>query len=312
MRVRVYGFVSLLIFAFYLLPLAFASPPVYGFAPSLRILEDSELLETGIAKRTRSTNPSPAEIKIVSYNMRWRGGDDLRELIGLLRDDAEIGGAAIVGLQEVDRNKKRTRYMNTARVMAEELGLYYAWAAPPPPAKSKDEKEEETGVAILSLYPLTDVQRIVLPNEGPGGRRRVALGATVRLGERSVRVYSVHAETRISNERRIEQFQAVLDDLTRYTKIERVVVLGDFNTISGDDVRDTTRLFTDTRFSTPFPNNLSTWKTLIIQLKLDWIWLRNLPAVGYGIDKKIGLSDHWPLWVKVKLSDEKDKKAKDR
>ncbi len=75
--------------------------------------------------------PTPAEIKIVSYNIRWRGGDELRALIEVLRDDTEIGGAAIIGLQEVDRNKERTDCINTARMMAETLGMYYAWAAPP-------------------------------------------------------------------------------------------------------------------------------------------------------------------------------------
>jgi hypothetical protein len=34
-------------------------------------------------------------------------------------------------LQEVDRNKKRTGNVNTARQLAEALGMRYAWAAPP-------------------------------------------------------------------------------------------------------------------------------------------------------------------------------------
>lgn len=301
LRVRVIGLVCLLIFAFHPLP--------FSFALGARAPADPELLETGSARRTRTPVAPPAEIKIISYNMRWRGGEELRELIGLLRDDAEVGGATIIGLQEVDRHKKRTRFTNTARLMAEELGLHYAWAAPPAPAQ-KSEQEEETGVAILSPYPLTDVRRIVFPNEGPGGRRRVALGATVQIGKVSVRVYSIHGETRISTEKRTAQFQTVLDDLAQHAKIERVVVLGDFNTIGGDDVRNTTRLFTDARFFTPFPNSQSTWKTFILELKLDWIWLRNLEATAYGIDRKIDMSDHWPLWVKVRLPvGENDKKT---
>lgn len=225
----------------------------------------------------------------------------MRRLVRLLRDDAEIGGAAILGLQEVDRNKKRTGNTNTARLMAEELGLYYAWAAPPP-ATGKETQEEETGVAILSEYPLTDLVRIVLPNEGPGGRRRVALGATVNVGATKIRLYSVHAETRTTKERRLEQFQAVLNDLqTHHAKIERAVVLGDFNTLLGRDVRVTSLLFTEAGFTTPFPNDETTWRTFILELKLDWVWLRGLRVIEYGIDKKIGLSDHWPLWVKVNL-----------
>ncbi|HEX8847292.1 MAG TPA: endonuclease/exonuclease/phosphatase family protein [Pyrinomonadaceae bacterium] len=268
---------------------------------------DSELLEAGQAARLQKPALKPASIRIISYNIRWRGGSDLRKLIELFRTDAEIGGAAILGLQEVDRNKKRTGNENTARLIAEELGMYYAWAAPPPPpAKDKKPQEEETGVAILSAYPLADVTRIVLPNEGPGGRRRVALGATVKIGELSVRVYSVHAELRMANKERLEQFKAVLDDLqTHHAKTERAIVLGDFNTVTAKDVGETTELFTVAKFNTPFTNNLTTWKTFLLEFKLDYLWLRGLQATSHGIDKKVGFSDHWPLWVIVTLNDER-------
>ncbi|HWT01980.1 MAG TPA: endonuclease/exonuclease/phosphatase family protein [Pyrinomonadaceae bacterium] len=268
-----------------------------------RATDDAGLLETGAAPKAHAPTPAPETIKIVSYNIRWRGGDDLRRLIELLKSDPEIGQAAVIGLQEVDRNKKRTGNVNTARLMAEELGMYYAWAAPPtPPAKNGEAREEETGVAVLSPYPLADVKRFVLPHEGPGGRRRAAVGATVQIGKQSVRVYSLHAEIRTSNEKRLAQFRAVLEDLdAHHAQVERAVVLGDFNTLTGKDVGATTQLFEAAKFSTPFPNGLSTWKTFIIELKLDWLWLRGLSPVKHGIDKKVGLSDHWPLWVEVKL-----------
>lgn len=268
------------------------------------VRQDSGLLETGRASKLQRPKSSPASIKIISYNIRWRGGDDLRKLIELFKTDREIGGAAILGLQEVDRNKKRTGNVNTVRLMAEELGMYYAWAAPPAPtpAKDKEPQEEETGVAILSAYPMTDVTRIVLPNEGPGGRRRVALGATIHLGDTPIRFYSIHAATRISNEHRIEQLQSVLDDLnSHHAKTERAIVLGDFNTLMGKDVDSTTTLFEGAGFLTPFDKGRPTWKTFIIELKLDWLWLRNLSARDYGIDRKVKLSDHWPLWVEVIL-----------
>jgi endonuclease/exonuclease/phosphatase family metal-dependent hydrolase len=265
--------------------------------------KDSGLLETGGAAKALGHGPTPETIKIISYNIRYRSGEDLRRLIELFKSDAEIGGAAIIGLQEVDRNRKRTGNVNTARLMAEELGMYYAWAAPPPPpTKDKPPKEEETGVAILSPYPLSDVTRFVLPNEGPGGRRRAAIGATVKIGMTSLRVYSIHAEIRTSNQRRLQQLATAINDLNiHHQQVERAVVLGDFNTITEKDVDATTALFTKAAFTTPFDKDTSTWKTFIIELKLDWLWLRGLQPIRHGIDKKIGLSDHWPLWVEVKL-----------
>src|SRR6185369_16248076 len=139
---------------------------------------DTSLLESGQATTLRKQTATPTEIKVISYNIRWRGGEDLQTLIKLLQEDPEIGGASILALQEVDRNKKRTGQNNTAKIIADALGMHYAWAAPP---TANPTDEEETGVAIMSVYPLSDVHRIVLPNPGPSKRRRVALGATVEM-----------------------------------------------------------------------------------------------------------------------------------
>ncbi|HYP00677.1 MAG TPA: endonuclease/exonuclease/phosphatase family protein, partial [Pyrinomonadaceae bacterium] len=273
-----------------------------GIVASTAATDDAHLLEIGSADKSAQPALLPAEIKIVSYNMRFRGGEDLRALVEALRSDAEIGGAAVIGLQEADRHRKRSGNVNTAKLIADELGMHYAWAAPPR-AKDDREGEDETGVAILSIYPLADVERIVLPHEGPGGRRRVALGATVRLDKtRSVRVYTIHAETRLAIARKTEQWRAVLDSLhAKHPADARAVVLGDFNTIKGKDVRAARRLFSEANFATPFPDDKSTWKTLFVKLKLDWLWLRGLDATAHGISRHVKFSDHWPLWVKVKV-----------
>jgi endonuclease/exonuclease/phosphatase family metal-dependent hydrolase len=260
---------------------------------------DSLLLESGKAATLRKHHANTAEIKIVSYNIRWRGGDELKKLAKLLHEDPEIGGAAILGLQEVDRHKKRTGRTNTVKALADELGMHYAWAAPP---AAKPDDEEETGVAILSPYPLSDLRRIVLPHPGPNRRRRVALGATVELEGRPWRAYSAHAETRISVDKKMGQFNAILEDLARYPADMPAVVMGDLNTWQGDADDKTIKLFSDAGLKTPFGSQ-STFRRRVllvpIQFRLDWVWLRGLEATGFGIDREIEISDHWPLWTKV-------------
>lgn len=268
-------------------------------AASRSNLWDSHLLEIGHAAKIRAGTESPSDIKVVSYNIRWRGGEELRQLAQLLKHDAEIGGAAILGLQEVDRNRKRTGNKNTARALADDLGMYYAWAAPPTP---RTEKEEETGVAILSSYPLSQVHRIVLPHEGPQKRRRVALGATIKAGTTHVRVYSVHSENRMAVGKKLEQSKAVLADLAHYPKDMPAIILGDFNTWESSAVARTIQLFKDEGFDTPFDARPTFSQKILfvpIDLKLDWIWLRNLQATNHGVDRGVTLSDHWPLWLTV-------------
>ena len=268
----------------------------------------SSLLEIGSASKLAAPPPAPSEIKIVSYNIRFRAGEDLQELIALLKNDPEIGGAAIIGLQEVDRNRKRTKNANTVRALAEGLGMHYVWAAPPnarpkdgEKKKDHEQQEEETGVALLSPYPMTDIERLVLAHEGPNRRRRVAIGATLRIGQKDVRVYSLHGETRIPAEKKVDQWRAPLDDLKRFPAIQHVIVVGDFNSIKEKEVHAVRKLYTDAGFTTPFRDEDSTFKVLLFDYKLDWVWLRGLTSVGNGIDKQVGLSDHWPLWVKAKL-----------
>ena len=262
---------------------------------------DVPLLESGQGTKLRKQTSAPAEIKVLSYNIRWRSGEDLKDMIKLLKDDPEIGGASILALQEVDRRKKRSGHTNTAKMMADELGLHYVWAAPP---TAKPTAEEETGVAILSVYPLSDVKRIVLPHPGPGSRRRVALGATVAIENRQWRIYSAHAETRIKFGKKLEQFKAVLDDLSQYPAHMPAIIMGDFNTWEPNAHDKVTKLFLDAGLKTPFEGK-KTFKRRILfvplELKLDWVWLRGLEAASCGIDREVEISDHYPLWTNIKI-----------
>ncbi len=268
--------------------------------PMVSFPQETNLLETGRAAKLATHAKAAAEITVASYNIRWRTGSELQQIAEWLKAKQ----ASLIALQEVDRAKDRTHRNNNARALAEALGMYYAWAAPPLPKSSK-EKEEETGVELLSSYPLRDVVRIVLPHEGPGGRRRVALGATVTIDKRDLRVYSVHSETRIPVPEKIDQLRAVLDDLKRLAKSTPAIIMGDFNSWEPATVEQVRQLFAKEDFATPFPDKDSTFKRNIVlfdvDLKLDWIWLRGLTSEGFGIDRGLTVSDHFPLWSVISL-----------
>jgi endonuclease/exonuclease/phosphatase family metal-dependent hydrolase len=262
------------------------------------------LLESGAAQHIAHTTTGD-ELNIISYNIRWRSGKELQQIIGWLKD-RHASKPAIIGLQEVDHAKLRSGKVNHAKAIADALGMYYVWAAPRPVDADKHSAiEEETGVEILSPYPLTDVARIVLPNPGPGGRERVAIAATMMIGKTSVRVYSVHSETRLPVAKKTEQLRAVLTDLDRFPKTMPAIVLGDFNTWELPAVEGTRKLFTEAGLTTPLPDDESTFyrKALMfdVKLKLDWIWLRGFTPQSYGIDRNLTVSDHFPLWTLVKM-----------
>jgi endonuclease/exonuclease/phosphatase family metal-dependent hydrolase len=266
--------------------------------PMVTFPQEPNLFETGRAARLSAPAQASAEITIVTYNIRWRTGAELQQISDWLK----AKHASLIALQEVDRAKERTQKTNNARALAEALGMYYAWAAPPLP-KSGKEKEEETGVELLSSYPLREVVRIVLPHEGPGGRWRVALGATVTIDKRDFRIYSVHSETRIPVEQKIDQFRAVLDDLQHFPKSTPAIIMGDFNSWEAATVEQVRQLFTKAEFATPFPDNENTFRrnalVFDVDLKLDWMWLRGLTSQSFEIDRRLTVSDHFPLWSVV-------------
>ena len=149
------------------------------------------------------------------------------------------------------------------------------------------------------------VRRIVLPHPGPNKRRRVGIGATVWIHDQKWRVYSIHAETRIPFDKKLEQFKAVLQDLAQFPSTMPAIVMGDFNTWEASSERKTIKLFTEAGLRTPFGGQ-STFKRRIlvvpIQFRLDWVWLRGLEPASYGIDREVEVSDHWPLWTNVRPS----------
>lgn len=271
----------------------------FSVLPQKDLPAPKPLVETGQAAKLISGSDTPAEITIVSYNIRWRTGAELEQIASWLKSKH----ALVIALQEVDRGKQRTSKTNNARALAESLGMYYAWAAPP---ANKENQEEETGVELLSAYPLADVTPIILPHKGPG-RWRAAIGATIKSGKTSVRVYSVHSETRMSLGQKLDQYRAAIDDLSRFPKSTPAIVMGDFNSWEPATVEAVRKVFMQENFSTPFPDDESTFKRSAVvfdlELKLDWVWLRGLTAKSYGVDRSLTVSDHFPLWTEVLVSE---------
>jgi endonuclease/exonuclease/phosphatase (EEP) superfamily protein YafD len=133
----------------------------------------------------------------------------------------------------------------------------------------------------MEAYPATRLRRL---------RRTDALRALVR-------------ETRLSLDKKIEQYKSLLQDLARYPSDMPAIVLGDLNTWESDAERKTIKLFSEAGLRTPFGNQNTFRRRILmvpIKFRLDWVWLRGLEASSYGIDRKVDVSDHWPLWTKVK------------
>ena len=173
------------------------------------------------------TLPVPRQIlsvvRVVSFNVHH--GDDLPALVTAIRSHAELCSADVWLLQEMEafpaEGKSRTQRL------AEALRLNYVYA----PARLKEAGDGTHGLAVLSRFPLSNVEIIPLRQFklGVNTRRRIALGVTLELGERRLRVYNVHLDTRINAGERIEQLRDVVE-AARRQPLREVILGGDFNT----------------------------------------------------------------------------------
>ena len=131
----------------------------------------------------------------------------------------------------------------------------------------------------------------------------MALGATIQIDGHKWRIYSVHAETRIPLDKKMEQYNAILEDLRSFPADTPAIVMGDFNTWEPNAGGKTAKLFTNAGLQTPFDGQKTFRRRVLflpIELHLDWVWLRGLEATGHGVDRQIEVSDHFPLWTVVR------------
>jgi endonuclease/exonuclease/phosphatase family metal-dependent hydrolase len=259
-------------------------------------------LEVEIGELATPPAAAPQTLRVVSFNVHH--GDDMPALIRSLQTHAELCAADVFLLQEIESFPAEGR--SRTRRLAEALNLNYVYA----PARLKEAGDGTHGVAVLSRFRLSSVEVILLKryNLGVNTRRRIALGVTVEVGERKLRVYNVHLDTRINARQRLEQLQPVLD-ATNGAAVDAVILGGDFNTnpfywalpvlpiFRSNQAKAIDTHVKQNGFTTPFSETGGTMKKWGGRYRVDAIYSRGLEVKGFAVEDGIAVSDHFPLWV---------------
>lgn len=241
--------------------------------------------------------PAPERFRVVSYNLHGPLAERIDDIMDVLKHHEALQPASLLALQEVNRHHRYSGYKDMAREIASALQMHYAYAVENPYKDGGGER----GLAIMSRFPLSQVERVVLPHAGPGGRRRIALGATLHVSSERWRVYTLHLETRISVNKRADQITAVLDHANRYRDLP-TVILGDFNTITDGAREKMFELMQAAGFRPALPGDAITFqRAWVVRLKLDWIWGRHVRVVEARVESDVKASDHRPVWADFHL-----------
>ena len=216
-------------------------------------------------------------LKVVAFNIQY--AEHVDRAITLIRRTDALSDPDVLLLQEMDELG--------AREIADSLGLDYVYY----PSRLHGGTHRDFGNAILSRYPIEDDRKIILPHLARINHTlRTAVGVTIRVGERRIRVYSVHLATMAENGpgARREQLAAVLADAEQYP---RVVLGGDFNSGTVPEIALTHGYTWPTRH---LGRTRAIWDT-------DHVLVKGLAVAadsGVGLVREVlGASDHKPVWA---------------
>lgn len=258
----------------------------------------------------RQPYPAPSEnpnsIRVVSFNVHL--GADPDGLAASIRRNANLCQADIFLLQELESYPSEES--SRAAELAQRLELNYVYA----PARKKVENGEEGthGLAILSRYPLSEIQVIPLPQFDLryNTRQRIALAATVEIGSNALRLYNTHLDTRINAANRLEQLEPVLKAAQQDGHAIEVVG-GDFNTNSirwawsllpvfySRQARAVDEFMEENGFTTVFADAGPTMKKGLFRFRLDSLYTRGARVRVFAIEESVDTSDHLPLWIDI-------------
>ena len=220
-------------------------------------------------------------LKVVVFNVQHARHVD--RAAALIQQSAALVDPDILLLQEMDEPG--------TRAIADSLRLSYVYY----PATVSPTTHRDFGNAILSRYPIMDDRKIILPHLARFGHmQREAVGVTILIGDRRIRIYSVHLATmaEAGPGARRQQLAAVLADADTFAA---VVVGGDFNSGTVPEIA---------------LQQGYTWPTRHLG-RTRWLWdvdhvlvkgLSSTADSAAGMVRNVqGASDHRPVWARFVL-----------
>lgn len=210
---------------------------------------------------------------------------EISRAISELSNSPELSQADIILLQEMDQS-------GTDRI-ASALKTTYIYY----PATNKDGKN--FGNAILSMWPLSNDRKYVLPYDYPFHKSpRAAVSAVVKIDDLAILTFSVHTHTiLLSEEKRLAQVDSLVNDISQ--KWHYVVVGGDFNSPGTSNVEAIEKIFKKHGFRRASEKAGPTVEVGPLELTLDHIFTKGFRVAATGKLESSRASDHLPVWVRL-------------
>ena len=237
------------------------------------------------------------ELKVMAYNIHHANPPskpdviDIEAIVRVIKNQ----DPDLVALQEVDSHTKRSGEGNQAELIAEQLGMYYYFS------KAINYDDGEYGNAILSRYPIENVETINLPNE-PGSNvenRVLSKGEIVLSSGTRVVFASTHLDYKANSPSRILQIEKIIE-IAKDLEMP-MILAGDFNDVMGSETLNLLRSEFDLSCRTCPPTIPVVQPTRAI----DFISYRHpdgkFRAKDHEVINETYASDHRPIAATIEL-----------
>ncbi len=238
-------------------------------------------------------------VRLVTYNVDEENDTGPEALAAAILGDPALANADLFVLQEEESYPEEGSSRSSRLAALLDVGYVYV------PARPKGDGTH--GIAIMSPYPLANVEEMALP--ATRGNARVAVAADVIIGDHTLHVINVHLETYLDAQQRVLQLRpAVIDAPTP------VIVSGDFNMgwlqwpasyvpiVSASSASDQSAVVDSYMqalgFDEPTAHSGPTSHAFGEDARLDSIYPRGVDVTFGGVEH-VGPSDHWPMWADV-------------
>lgn len=172
----------------------------------------------------RSSKTSVPHLRVMTYNVHSCLGMDGKISTHRIAQVIERYDPAIIGLQELDALRPRSRSEEQAQLIADELGMHLSYFPVFKPGT------ELYGDAILSRLPIEVVRAAPLATDSPGREPRGAIWLRVQFGD--IRINFVNTHFGLGRFERVAQAADLMGEnwIGGIELDEPVILVGDFNT----------------------------------------------------------------------------------
>ena len=227
------------------------------------------------------------EFRIITYNIfgaRLTNGRELARSLKKYNPD-------FIGLQEVDRNTKRSKFRDVVQEMAQELGYHYHYFQ-----KTMDFDKGAFGIAFISKYDVKNIYIHQLPGKSKEKRQVLAARLNTSKFKKKILVVNTHLDNSLDNK------NEELDDL--FTAIERFkgdvkFLCGDFNLLPTTEYYAKIRKdWNDSYFQgRDLENKKNSENREIETARIDYVMVKK--GTDYKVKKSFYINDDSRNWTKL-------------